>query len=137
VNSSLQETSDEVQQLEFEVAQRQTVLQNIVEEERAKKLIGAGLSKAALRAQTKAANRTKRESSESFDDDYENEDDDELDRDMAAVEAQEEASEQKKWEGIRKTMQDRAHDHESFFAELEQSADGFKTVAEYYGKMIL
>ncbi len=39
-----------------------------------------------------------------------------------------------KWEGIKKAQIDRAVEHEGFFSELEQSRDGFDSVATYFGK---
>lgn len=38
------------------------------------------------------------------------------DTDAAPSQAQEQAQEQRKWEAIRKTLQDRSQDHEGFFA---------------------
>ena len=44
------------------------------------------------------------------------------------------AKELAKWSSIQKAQQERAGEHESFFSELEQSHNGFNSVAAYFGK---
>jgi vacuolar protein sorting-associated protein 11 len=64
--------------------------------------------------------------------DYEEEDEFEAQQ----AEAEREA-EKRKWLNIKKAQMERTGDHESFFAELEHSNDGFSTIAEYFGKTII
>jgi len=45
--------------------------------------------------------------------------------------------ERKKWQDIKKSQTDRTADHEAFFSELEHSADGYSTIATYFGKTIV
>ena len=46
-------------------------------------------------------------------------------------------AEREKWEKIRQLALKRASDHESFFAELESSEDGFDTVAAAFSKSVI
>lgn len=62
--------------------------------------------------------------------------DDEDDFEAQQAEAEREV-EKKKWANIKKAQIERTGDHESFFAELENSNDGFSTVAAYFGKTIV
>lgn len=44
---------------------------------------------------------------------------------------------QHKWISIRKAQAEKAADQETFFAELENSSDGFATVASFFGKVLV
>eukprot|EP01041_Mallomonas_annulata_P001125 gene1125-2185_t len=57
----------------------------------------------------------------------------EINRDQERLEQQQ----RRKWEGIRKAQADRAADHETFFADLENSSDGFVTAASFFGKVLI
>ena len=55
-------------------------------------------------------------------------------RDRQLLQQQQSMAEREKWEKIKQLAVKRASDHESFFAELEGSEDGFSTVAAAFGK---
>jgi hypothetical protein len=58
-------------------------------------------------------------------------------RDRQVLELHELAAEKEKWSKIKATAIRRASEHESFFAELEGSEDGFSTVAAAFGKTMI
>jgi hypothetical protein len=58
-------------------------------------------------------------------------------RDRHLIELQENATEREKWNKIKALATKRANDHETFFAELEGSEDGFKTIATAFGKTMI
>lgn len=72
------------------------------------------------------------------DDDEDEDDDHEEDEDEDEEERLEaKRKEQEHWDTIRQRQVECSQDHESFFKELEQAADGFSTVAGYFGRSLI
>lgn len=85
--------------------------------------------KRAAKKEARAAARKATSRYDGYDDDEEDDDEEEV--------LQQAKVEQEKWTQIRKSQVECSRDHEAFFKELEMSADGFSTVAGYFGRSLI
>ena len=94
----------------------------------------AKINKAA-KAQEKAAQRRQQQHRmHDYDDDEDDdEEEDETEEDAKALEEKE----TERWFNIRKAQLACSQEHEAFYKELELSADGFSTVAGFFGRSII
>lgn len=118
LNDTYQDVYNKIDVLESNILAVRIKIQSILQEQAAKQQI-------ASIGQLQGMIRYK---------DDDNDDDDEFE--FMRAEAQREAEKQK-WESIKRAQIERTNEHESFFAELEHSSDGFETVASYFGKTII
>lgn len=121
LSRTLEDSNSEIAQLEADVQAMQNTITDLINQEIARKQLGMLPQFKSLRP---------RKHSDDDDDDAEA---------IAEVEEMEQAAEQKKWMAIKQSMRqrDRQEEQETFFAELEQSTDGFATVAAYFGKTMI
>lgn len=131
IKKGLQNTSDEVLSLEHDVQHMRRIIQSIVQERVAKQQ-QSGDNKATGLSGNKSHNIQlggELREYDGFDDD-----DDEFEAQQAEAERE---TERRKWLNIKKAQMERTGDHESFFAELEHSNDGYSTIAAYFGKTVI
>jgi hypothetical protein len=143
IKRNMQESCDELSKLEHDVATMRTIVQSVTQEKLVAKQLqeagggeegaGAGVAGAAGSSK-KGGSRRGAGVSGAFTayDEYDDEDDFEVQQ----AEAEREV-ERRKWVNIKRAQVERTGDHESFFAELENSHDGYSTVAAYFGKTII
>jgi hypothetical protein len=132
IMKNIQEAYDDVEVLQYNVDTIRNSISSILVEHSAKKQLGnLANSKAAWSLREAAKKSSKGTRIKGGDDEDEDEEDD------MELQRQERATEQKKWENIKKAQLERSTDHEGFYGELEQSLDGFVTVAAYFGKTII
>mmetsp|Transcript_11655 Transcript_11655/g.17666 ORF Transcript_11655/g.17666 Transcript_11655/m.17666 type:complete len:1045 (+) Transcript_11655:67-3201(+) len=127
IRRSMQETSEELEKLEEDVAHMKHIVQGVVQEG-----VAARQHKLNQQDSNGKGKQTRGGGLRDYDD-FED-DDDELEAQQAEAERE---LERRKWQNIKKAQIERTGDHESFFAELEHSNDGFATVAAYYGKTVI
>jgi vacuolar protein sorting-associated protein 11 len=131
IKKGLQNTSAEVLALEHDVQHMRHLVQSIVQERVARRQQGDGHGHGASKdgkTHTIQLGGDLREF-DGFDDD-----EDEFEAQQAEAERE---TERRKWANIKKAQVERTGDHESFFAELEHSNDGYATVAAYFGKTVI
>jgi vacuolar protein sorting-associated protein 11 len=135
IKRNLQEACDDLSKLEHDVSTMRTIVQSVTQE----KLVAKQLQESGG-GDEDGGNRKKGGKSGSsvghgaFTSYNEYGDDDDFE--MQQAEAEREV-EKRKWVNIKKAQMERTGDHESFFAELENSHDGYSTVAAYFGKTII
>lgn len=133
IKRNLQEACDDLSKLEHDVGTMRTIVQSVTQEKLVTKQLqesGGGDD-----ATTKKGNRRGSSANNGAFTAYDEYDDDD-DFEVQQAEAEREV-EKRKWVNIKKAQIERTGDHESFFAELENSHDGYSTVAAYFGKTII
>ena len=132
---NLEEACDDLTKLEHDVSTMRTIVQSVTQEKLvAKQLQESGDDTAGVKKGRDANSNLQLGSGvfTSYDDEFDDDDDFEVQQ----AEAEREV-EKRKWINIKKAQMDRMGDHESFFAELENSHDGYSTVAAYFSKTII
>jgi hypothetical protein len=132
VKKRLLQTTEELHKLDIEVNTVWNNIQNLSNEEGAIKVMKSDSNNGN---KSNIPNSKIQKGGSGFvpmSDDYE--DEDELETLQAEAERD---TEKKKWRDIKKAQTERTGDHETFFAELEHSVDGFSTIASYFGKTII
>jgi hypothetical protein len=139
IKKSLHEACDDLSKLEHDVSTMRTIVQSVTQEKAvARQLLQEsgedGGSGGGGTKRTKGGGGGRGEGGTFTS--YDEFDDDDDDFEVQQAEAEREV-EKRKWVNIKKAQIERTGDHESFFAELENSNDGFATVAAYFGKTII
>lgn len=145
IKSILTGTRSGLDELMISVSNMQTTVESLSIERQAKKEKGTAVAApsdpTAIRKKAREAQIVEAKINGTYtgdDDDYDDDaydDVDNYDSYENLAERQEQLLEQRKWEAIRKGLNDRSGDHENFFSELERSSDGFATIAGYFSKV--
>lgn len=142
IKRNLQESCDELSKLEHDVSTMRTIVQSVTQEKLVAKQLqeseggddedeGGGKQRGGRGGGRGAGHSASSGAFTTYD-----EFDDEDDFEVQQAEAEREV-EKRKWVNIKKAQIERTGDHESFFAELENSHDGYSMVAAYFGKTII
>lgn len=117
---SIREVSEEVEQLEDDVKVASNNLRSIAHLRKLERQIGSTSGKTAVGGNSDAQ--------------YDEDDEDDVDIEYRK---ELERKEQEKWKDIRKKQLECSLDHEGFYTELDRSADGFSTVATFFGRSLI
>lgn len=140
IKRNLQEACDDLSKLEHDVSTMRTIVNSVTQEKLVAKQLqesgggdveGGGGRQGGGRGTGLASGKGGHGAFTSYD-----EFDDDDDFEVQQAEAEREV-ERRKWVNIKTAQIERTGDHESFFAELENSHDGYSMVAAYFGKTII
>lgn len=134
IKRNLQEACEDLSKLEHDVSTMRTIVQSVTQEKLVAKQLhesGGGDDEAGGGGKKGRGGVSGNGAFTSYDE-YDDDDDFEVQQ----AEAEREV-EKRKWINIKTAQIERTGDHESFFAELENSHDGYSMVAAYFGKTVI
>eukprot|EP00605_Chrysophyceae_sp_TOSAG23-4_P001966 GSChrysophyteH1.ASY1.ANO1.2177.1 assembled CDS len=145
VERAIKVAYEDIEMLEQNVDSTTQSLNMLLSGETRNRVLSAASSTGHSAASSPSPTRMLHGSANNSNDDDDDDDDDGLSQGSASVsskerqllEQQENTTEKEKWIRIKSLAKRRSTDHESFFAEIEGSEDGFSTVAAAFGKTLV